>query len=68
MSLKTKAPFEKESHFENESMFLEKWKVISPFLKKMQLANSIKRGSRMSVGTKFDWLIVSNPEFFPSES
>ena len=22
-----------ETHFENESMFLEKWKVINPFLK-----------------------------------
>ena len=58
----------KEPHFENESIFLEKWKAINPFLKKLQLANSIKKDSRMFVGSKFDWLILSNPEFFPSES
>ena len=27
-----KAHFKKETHLENESMFLEKWKVINPFL------------------------------------
>ena len=57
-----------ETHFENENMFLEKWKVINPFLKKLQLAKSIKKGSRMFVGAKFNWLIISDPEFFPSES
>ena len=30
----------------------------------MQLSNSIKKGSIMFVGTKFDWLIISNPEFY----
>ena len=39
---KMKAHFEKEPHFENESIFLEKWKAINPFLKKLQLANSLK--------------------------
>ena len=29
--LKTKAHFEKELHFENERVFLEKWKVINHF-------------------------------------
>ena len=24
-----------ETHFENENMFLEKWKVINPFLKNL---------------------------------
>ena len=43
-----------ETHFENENMFLEKLKVINPFLKKLQLAKSIKKDSRMLVGTKFD--------------
>ena len=32
----------------------------------MQLANSIKKVSRMFVGTKFDWLIISNLGYFPS--
>ena len=63
-----KAHFEKELHSENESVFLEKWKVINHFLKELQLANSLKKVSRMSVGAKFDWLISSNPKFFPSES
>jgi hypothetical protein len=45
-----------------------KVKLINHFLKKLQLANSLKKVSRMFVGTKFDWLISSNPEFFPSES
>ena len=27
-----------ETHFENENMFLERWKLINPFLKKLQLA------------------------------
>ena len=67
-ALKMNAHFEKEPHFENESIFLEKWKAINPFLKKLQLANSIKKDSRMFVGSKFNWLISSNPEFFPSES
>ena len=40
--LKMNAHFEKEPHFENESIFLEKWKAINPFLKKLQLANSLK--------------------------
>ena len=30
--LKMNAHFEKEPHFENESIFLEKWKAINPFL------------------------------------
>ena len=34
--LKMNAHFEKEPHFEDESMFLEKWKAINPFLKKLQ--------------------------------
>ena len=67
-ALKMNAHFKKEPHFENESIFLEKWKAINPFLKKLQLANSIKKDSRMFVGSKFDWLISSNPQFFPSES
>ena len=29
-----KTPFEKEPHFENESIFLEKWKVINSFFLK----------------------------------
>ena len=66
--LKMNAHFEKEPHFENESIFLEKWKATNPFLKKLQLANSLKQVSRMFVGTKFYWLISSNPKFFPSES
>ena len=41
-ALKMNANFEKEPHFENESIFLEKWKAINPFLKKLQLANSLK--------------------------
>ena len=41
-ALKMNAHFEKEPHFENESIFLEKWKAINPFLKKLQLANSLK--------------------------
>ena len=58
-----------ETYFENENMFLEKWKIINPFFKKnLQLAKSIKKGSRMFVGAKFNWLIISNPEFFPFES
>ena len=35
--LKMNAHFEKEPHFENESIFLEKWKAINPFLKKLQI-------------------------------
>ena len=27
-----------ETHFENENMFLEKWKVINPFLKKTAIS------------------------------
>ena len=42
-----------EMYLENENVFLEKWKVINPFKKKLQLANSIKKGSRMFVGAKF---------------
>ena len=72
--------FRKRTHFENECTFRKrttfwKWKcvfgkvkVINHFLKKLQLANSLKKVSRMFVGAKFDWLISSNPEFFPSES
>ena len=60
--------FWKRPHFENENIFLEKWKVINPFLKKLQLAKSIKKGSRMFVGAKWNWLIISNPEFFSFES
>ena len=37
-----KANFEKEPHFENENMFLKKWKVINPFKKKLQLAKKYK--------------------------
>ena len=54
-----KTPFEKEPHFENENIFFEEWKVINPFLKKLQLAKSIKKGS----SAKFNWLIISDPEF-----
>ena len=63
-----KAHFKKEPHFENEnsfqinfkneSMFLEIGKVIV-FLKiKLQFSKSIKQGSRMFVGAKFNWLII----------
>ena len=52
------------THFENENMFLEKWKVINPLFQKnaisKYLANSIKKGSKMFVGAKFNWLIISN--------
>ena len=69
---------EDSSHLKMKTQFLEnedlnplkmkymcrnKWKVINPFLKKLQLAKSIKKGSRMFVGAKFNWLIISNPEF-----
>ena len=30
-----------KTHFENENMFLEKWKVINPFKKKLQLAKTL---------------------------
>ena len=33
----------------------------NPFLKKLQLAKSIKKGSTMFVGAKFYQLIISNP-------
>ena len=48
------AHFEKELHFENESVFFGKVKVINHFLKKLQLANSLKKVSRMFVGSKFE--------------
>ena len=57
-----------EMYFENENMLLGKWKESNPFFFKLQLANSIKKGSRIFVGAKIYWLIISNPEFFPSES
>ena len=57
-----------EMYVENENMFLDRWKVSNPFFKKLQLQNSVKKGSRMFVGAKFDWLIISNPEFFSSQS
>ena len=72
--------FRKRTHFENQCTFRKrttfwKWKcvfgkvkVINHFLKKLQLANSLKKVSRVFVGAKFDWLVSSNPEFLPSES
>ena len=46
-----------ETHFENENMFLEKQKVVNLFLQKK---NAISNNISMFVGTKLDWLIISN--------
>ena len=52
-------------HFDNENMFFRSKKVFNPF-KKLQLAKSIKTGSRMLVVLNINWLIIPNPEFFQS--
>ena len=70
-----KAHFEKEPHFENESMFLEKWKVINPFLglfvldstidgTKVLLENSDKSEEQMwyrSVSNSKGYFTLKNP-------
>ena len=60
--------FRKQTSFWKWKHVFRKVKVVNHFLKKLQLANSLKKVSRMFVGTKFNWLIISNPEFFPSDS
>ena len=55
-----------ETHFENENMFSEKWKVINP-LKKTAIRKKYKK-SKMFVSAKFYRLIISNAEFFPFKS
>jgi hypothetical protein len=70
-----KTHFEKEPHF-NGSLFRNLfWKRKHVFGKVksnqsffLNTANSIRKGSRMFGGTTFDGLIISNPEFSPSES
>ena len=52
-----KTPFEKEPHFENESMFLEKVKSNQSF-KKLQLAKSIYKEMFKNVGSKFNSLTL----------
>ena len=52
-----KAHFEKEPHFENESMFLEKVKSNQSF-KKLQLAKSIHKEMFKNVGSKFNSLTL----------
>ena len=49
-----------ETHFENENMFSENWKVINLFFKKLQLGKSIKKGSRVFlVPNSIDWCFLT---------